>query len=155
MEATEDAWSQRQLMHTLHHPIHFVVCSVWGLAHNFYTSKVWYICLRVLLYFAEEKYAKQFSWSVMETCFQRWKIGSITRLPSVFIFCFTPQARCGLSYPGLHSPLVQLACQSFCRCCAYISCHLSALGRLSMNTGGSSGTHRGDVLGLRTSLPCK
>lgn len=29
----------------------------WGLAHNFYTSKVWYICPGVLLHVAEEKFA--------------------------------------------------------------------------------------------------
>lgn len=72
---------------------------------------------------------------------------------SLFIFCFTPQARCGLSYPALQPPLVQLACQSLC--CTCISCHLPTLERPSMNTGGDSGTHRDDVLGLRTSLPCK
>lgn len=98
---------------------------------------------------------RQFSWSVMETCFHSWKFGFDARLPSVSIFCFAPQARCSLSYPGLLPPLIQVTPQSFFRCCACISCHLPTLGRSRLDTVGGSGSHRCDFLGLRSSFPCK
>lgn len=144
-------------MHTLHHPIHFVVCTVWGLAHNFYTSEFLYICPRVLLYLAEEK-NMQIIQTVQLVCHgnllpemenQLYYLSSFSfhllfRSPGK-MWSFLP--RCASSF----SP----ACQSLCRCCACIRCHLPTLGRPSMNTGGGSGAQRGDVLGLRTSLLCK